>query len=81
MIRSLLSVVTAIVAWGVLWASANLALASALPVRFDESGLTSEPVLLFASIVICAVLCVGAGWLCAALVERAAMKHVVGLAI
>ena len=81
MLRSILSVATGIVVWGVLWVAANLGLTSALPDRFDVNGVTKDPSLLAAFIVICAGLSMLAGWLCAAIAKDSLMKHVAVLAV
>ncbi len=81
MLRSILSVVAAIAVWGVLWVSANMALADAMPTRFDENGITTDPALLVLFIAICAVFCVLAGWLCATIAKHSLMKHVFVLAL
>jgi hypothetical protein len=70
----------AIAVWGVLWVSANLGIAGAMPTRF-ENGITSDPALLVLFIAICAVLCVLAGWLCATIAKDSLMKHVFVLAL
>ena len=81
MLRSILSVVAAIAVWGVLWVSVNLGIAGAMPTRFDENGITSDPALLVLFIAISAVLCVLAGWLCASIAKHSLMKHVFVLAL
>lgn len=80
MLRSILSVVAGVSVWGLLWVSANLAVASAFPASFDEAGLTTAPTLLMLSIAISAGLSVLAGWLCATIAESSLMKHVTVLA-
>ncbi len=80
MLRSILSVAAGVGVWGLLWVLANMGLAGAMPTRFDENGITSDPTLLILFIAICAVLCVLAGWLCATIAKKSLMKHVFVLA-
>ena len=80
MLRSILSVAAGVGVWGLLWVLANMGLAGAMPTRFDENGITSDPTLLILFIAICAVLCLLAGWLCATIAKDSLMKHVVVLA-
>ena len=78
MIRSILSIVTGIVVWGVLMTSANLTLTKVMPAKYDENLIPTDPALLLGNILICAALCMLAGFLCATIARapRNPMKHV-----
>ena len=76
MLRSILTIASCIVAWGVGWVSANLGLARLLPGKFDANGITTDPALLVTFIAVSVVLSVFAGWMCARLAGRAPMRHV-----
>ena len=76
MFRSIASVVTGVVVWGVLWVGINSGLASAMPDSFDANGITTEPGLLAVFMAVSMVLSVLAGWLCAAIAPSNPMKHV-----
>ena len=81
MIRNILAVIVSIIAWGILWSFAGMALAAAVPDRFDENLITRSPVLLMALIGICSVLCIGAGYLCATIAHAKRMKVVLILGL
>ena len=81
MVRSILSVITGIVIWGVLWVAANAVVAEAASGRFNENGITTDPALLVLFMSISAALSVLAGWLCAAIAGRSIMRHVLMLAL
>ena len=81
MIRSILSIVIPIVAWGVLWVSSNFVISALMPARFDENMITNDPALLVMFMLICTVLCILAGFLCAMIARSKPMKHVWILAI
>ena len=81
MLRSILAVAAGVVVWGVLWVSANMGLASAMPTAFDESGLTRAPAILALFILISSGLSVLAGFLCATIASGSHMKHVTTLAL
>ncbi len=81
MFRSILSVVTGVVVWGLLWVGTGIGLSKAMPDRFAEDMTTTDPLPLGIFIVVSVILSVLAGYLCAAIARRAMMKHVTVLAI
>jgi hypothetical protein len=81
MIRSILSVITGIVVWGLLWFAANMGIARLFSDKFDENMITTDPGVLGIVIVISFGLSVLAGVLCAAIARRAMMKHVLILGV
>lgn len=81
MVRSILSVITGIVMWGVLWAGAGIGLAKAMPDRFNDQGGTMDPIILGVLIAYSVVLSLLAGFLCATIARRVMMRHVMILAI
>lgn len=81
MLRSILTIATCVVLWGIAWVAANTGLAQAFPGKFDAHGVTTDPALLLVFIAVCVMLCFAAGWLCGRLVSRAPMKHVAVLGL
>ena len=76
MIRSILSIVIPVVTWGVLSVSANFAIYAMMPARFDENMIPNDPITLLIFLLLCTVLCILAGFLCAMIARSNPMKHV-----
>ncbi len=76
MIRSILSIIIPVVTWGVLSVSANFAIYAMMPARFDENMIPNDPITLLIFLLLCTVLCILAGFLCAMIARSNPMKHV-----
>ena len=81
MVRSILSVVTGVVVWGVLWVGTGFGLHAAMPDRLTEDMTTRDPVPLVIFLGVSIILSVLAGYLCATIAGRKMLLHVTVLGI
>ena len=81
MFRSVISVISGLAAWTVLWLSGNAALAAAMPEQFRADG-TSDSLGILAMILALSLICslIG-GYTTAMFAKRDPMKHVWALAV
>lgn len=80
-LRSVLSVLAGVVAWGLLWVTSNGALASSLPGFYHEDGTTDHTGLLLSSLAVSIVCSLLAGFLTATLAPNRPQRHVAVLAV